>query len=136
MTMEELFGEPIYTYTREQAFDDGVLVDLSEADAAKGCYKWPIACTRAVWDRYIDWEDEDTERQGVSQDFNGRLHDIMWMSRHGIVERPHPSTVLFELRVIPRHGSSKQPQKVRLKLVVHPGDTPAPVITIMLPEED
>ena len=30
MSMEELFGETIYSYSRAQAIEDGVLVDLND----------------------------------------------------------------------------------------------------------
>lgn len=41
----------IYSYTRAQAIEDGVLVDLTAIalDVCREHYKYPIACTSAVW---------------------------------------------------------------------------------------
>ena len=49
MTNENLFGETIYSYSRAQAIEDGVLVDLSHVDSIRQHWKHPFACTSAVW---------------------------------------------------------------------------------------
>ena len=41
--------ELISSYTRQQAIDDGVLVDLSENSVIKQHWKYPLACTDGVW---------------------------------------------------------------------------------------
>lgn len=46
--MLDFFGEPVSTYTREQAIRDGVLVDVS-ALASESGFKMPVALTAAVW---------------------------------------------------------------------------------------
>ena len=43
---ESLFGPVIFSYTRQQAIEDGVLVDLSEWAKQEG-YAIPVACTSA-----------------------------------------------------------------------------------------
>ena len=49
----EIFGKPISIYTRAQAIEDGVLVDLTEwASAEKsfiGGFRIPVAVSAAVW---------------------------------------------------------------------------------------
>jgi type I site-specific restriction endonuclease len=35
MNNENVFGDMIYSYSRKQAIEDGVLVDLSEVDSIK-----------------------------------------------------------------------------------------------------
>ena len=50
--MTEYFGEPISIYTRAQAIEDGVLVDVSESAREAG-FKFPVAVTRTVWDCYV-----------------------------------------------------------------------------------
>lgn len=49
--MTEIFGEVIYSYTRKQAIDDGVLVSLSDLfpEHCQQLYKYPVAVTSAVW---------------------------------------------------------------------------------------
>lgn len=45
--MLELFGEPIYIYTRKQAIEDGVLIDVTETAKEAG-FKVPVAVTCAL----------------------------------------------------------------------------------------
>ena len=42
------FGEVIFGYTRRQAIDDGVLVDVTEMAREAG-FSWPFAMTAEVW---------------------------------------------------------------------------------------
>lgn len=49
MSSENLFGETIYSYSRTQAIDDGVLVDLNHVESIRQHWKHPFACTAAVW---------------------------------------------------------------------------------------
>ncbi len=42
----------IYRYTRQQAIEHGVLVDLTEWARETG-FTIPVACTAAVWNQYI-----------------------------------------------------------------------------------
>ena len=44
----EIFGDLIYSYSRAQAIDDGVLMDVSER-AWRAGIKYPTACTAGVW---------------------------------------------------------------------------------------
>ena len=46
--MDKTFGELISTYTRAQAIDDGVLIDVSDVAREAGL-KYPTAVTQAVW---------------------------------------------------------------------------------------
>ena len=67
----------IHSYTRQQAIEDGVLVDVSETAREAGI-RYPVALTRAVWARYVEVP------LGVEcQDEEGRLWDILWMFRYG-----------------------------------------------------
>ena len=49
----ELFGEVISNYSRAQAIEDGVLVDVS-ATAKETGIKFPVGMTRTLWDRYVE----------------------------------------------------------------------------------
>lgn len=122
-----LFGEVIFTYTREQAIEDGVLVDVTELAKEAG-FRYPTCVTRAVWDRYVEVPDCVS-----GQDETGRLWDILWMARFGIQKNRSGSEVLFKLYVANEPGPAKP---VTLKAVCGPGDSAEPVITITLPEED
>ena len=123
----------VYAYSRANALDDGVLVDVSEVAKEAG-FKLPCAVTRAVWDNLIEWDPVDTKRQ-VVQDESGRLWDVLY--RAALAARPSKeSQIYFDLYVVPRDGKSKEAQFTSLKAVCGPGDTLDPVVTIMLPNED
>lgn len=48
--VNEFFGEVISCYSRKQALEDGVLVDLIQIiPIPESGYKYPLACTIAVW---------------------------------------------------------------------------------------
>lgn len=47
LKLNELFGEPIASYTRAQALNDGTLVDVTAAAAVIG-YKLPVAITASL----------------------------------------------------------------------------------------
>ena len=65
----------IFSYTRAQAIEDGVLVDLT-AWARETGFKVPVACTATVWQGYIV-PPQGTESLGQSE--RGRAHDLLWM---------------------------------------------------------
>lgn len=128
-TLQEVFGEPIYTYSRSQAIEDGVLVDLMQDEMAPVCrqhYKYPIACTAAVFGII-----ERAVKAKSSNSFAGIVHDILWMSRT-LRKQVDPQTVRFAVRIV---GGSRQ-QLYQFKMVCGPGDNAEPVLTLMLPDED
>ena len=133
---DDFFGKPVYSYTREMALNDGVLIDISEAAFEAG-FNAPTAVTQTVWERYIEWHQEDNSKQ-TYQDLSGRLWDVVWMARCGTIRanKGNQNQNLFELDCIPRDGKSKTAERITLKIHIGPGDTPEPVITIMLPNED
>ena len=130
-----LFGEVIYSYTRAQAIDDGVLIDATEMAREAG-FKWPVALTVAAWSDCVAWSDADNERQ-VYQDQSGRLWDVLFMASFAVRTANNANRQLqFDLQRIPRNGRSTTSQRLTLKLILGPGDGGEPVITIMLPGED
>ena len=127
-------AEIIYAYTRAQAIEDGVLVDVSETAREAG-FVYPVAMTAAAWADCVAWSDEDTKRQ-VPQDEFGRLWDVLWMVK--MVAKAAAEGLKSSIRstAYPGGGNGHQPRLTQLKMVCGPGDTPEPVITIMLPDED
>ncbi len=122
-------AEVIYAYTRAQAIEDGVLIDVSSVAKEAGI-KFPVAMTSTVWGEYVEVP------EGVScQDERGRLWDILWMLRCNA--KRGGDTVFFKLYVR-NHNRERLTGRdlVTLKAVCGAGDTPEPVITIMLPDED
>ena len=119
----------IYRYTRAQALEDGVLVDLTEWAKESG-FTIPVACTAAVWHQYIT-PPEDTKELGQSE--RGRGHDVLWMLYLAIRRSRGGDRVLFEVIFL---NARKQHETVQLKCLCGPGDDGEPVLTILLSHED
>lgn len=129
---ENIFGDVIHRYTRAQAIEDGMLIDFTnpESDTWQVCrqhYKFPIACTSAVFDIM----QKAVENHRYCNDYAGILHDMLWMSK--VMKRQiNESTVIFRVIIA---GAGRQ-RNYDFKLQVSPGDNGEPVITIMLQNED
>ena len=135
MNNDEFFGDVISMYTRAQAIEDGQLIDVSETAEEAG-FTLPVAMTATVWADCIAWTDDDIEKQAY-QDESGRLWDVLYMAYHGIrASKDSGARLLYQLYRVPRDGRSTKAELTTLKLIVGPGDTPEPVITILLPNEN
>lgn len=123
-------AEVISSYSRAQAIEDGVLVDVSTVAKEAGI-KFPVAMTATVWGQYVEVP------AGVGcQDETGRLWDILWMFRCAAAKFDG-DTLLFKLYVR-NHNRERLTRQdlVTLKAICGPGDNGEPVVTIMAPEED
>jgi len=129
-TAQKLFRpeDIISVYTRAQAIEDGVLVDVSTVAKEAGI-KFPVAMTRAVWCDVVE-PDEIAKSHGESE--QGRLWDVVYMLRVAIKAGVDGDTIRYYL-IATKDGRQ---HKRELKAVCGPGDTMEPVITIMLPDED
>ena len=131
----------IFSYTRAQAIEDGVLIDLTEWAKETG-FGIPVACTSAVWHEYVV-PPKGTRELGQSE--RGRAHDTLWMLYLAIKRGTPPrdsdgnavtdasSQLDFEvvfLQAPHRHETAK------FKAICGPGDNGEPVVTITLPHED
>lgn len=118
--------EVISSYSRAQAIEDGVLVDVG-GTAKEAGFTMPIAITAAAWGMYVRVPD------GIEcQDEQGRLWDVLFMLRFAIKKGGQGSELLFTVCV----NNDGEPKLVQLKSICGPGDDAEPVITIMLPRED
>jgi len=120
----------ISVYSREQALEDGSLVDVSQLAADAG-FKVPVALTAAAWADCVAW---DAEREVCPQDETGRLWDVLMMARFAASQSPASNRVGFGVLRVP--CGRLRPELARLVLHIGPGDRGEPVITIMQPEED
>lgn len=142
--MEEVFGGPISAFTRRQAIEDGVLVDLMQEDTIKAVreagFRWPIAMTVAAFNDYV-WPIEDPAQEEWlrkhGQDLQGRLWDILFLLRLAIgSDKTGGPEVFFRLSVVCANERPRGRRTVTLKSVCGPGDDGEPVITIMRSDED
>lgn len=134
-TTESIFGDVIYTYTRAQALEDGVLIDPGTMAAEAG-FRWPTAITADAWANCVAWTEDDSAKQ-IHQDQAGRLWDVLFMASHVVqTSKESGDQILFQLFRVRRDGHSTEAELVTLRLIVGPGDSGEPVITILLPHED
>jgi Family of unknown function (DUF6573) len=119
----------IHSYSRAQAIEEGVLIDVSPTAKEAGI-RYPVALTRAAWERCV------TVPPGVAcQDEAGRLWDVVYLLRCAIGRSDGGPEVRFGVHV--RNDNREgTPPLVRLKAVCGPGDRGEPVLTVMLPDED
>lgn len=117
----------VFEYSRQDAIDDGVLTDVSREARQLG-FTVPVAITRTVlWEWIVPEETSD------GQSITGRLWDVLNVLRWTITTTESDTdTVIFPV-IFREEGHDVE---VMLKSVIGPGDTPDPVLTIMLPEED
>ena len=130
LNLSEMFGEPIHVYSRTQALEDGVLIDVSKTAKEAG-FRIPVALTHAVW---VDCVEGVKEEEKAIQDEEGRLWDVVFMSALAAQRANQEGSAQVLLMRVPRGGV--RPQVVKLNMVVGAGDTQDPVITIMQQGED
>ena len=122
-------NDVIFQYTRKQAIEDGVLVDVTKR--ARECgFKCPVAVTAQLWADVIA-VDEKAKSAGQSE--TGRLWDLLWVLYVRIVAAPVSPELLFYTILV--HDGVRQRQ-TQVKAVCGPGDAGEPVVTIMMPDED
>lgn len=90
--MDNTTHNVIYSYTREQAIEDGVLVDLTKETQEPGL-KLPVAMSAGLYHEYVK-PPEALNAQG--QSISGRLHDVFMMLRFAAKDRWDGSRVEFE----------------------------------------
>jgi len=116
----------IFAYSRAQAIEDGLLVDVSDLAREAG-FVLSVAVTRTVWAECVEVHDG-----GADQDEQGRLWDVLFMLRIAIkMLGPNESRLKFTVMV-----RNRTARLVELEAVCGPGDDARPVITIMFPGED
>ncbi|HOW59124.1 MAG TPA: hypothetical protein PLO78_05295 [Candidatus Omnitrophota bacterium] len=125
--MDDIFGEAdvIFKYTRKQALEDGVLVDISELAKEAGI-KFPVAVTQGVFSVL-------NETSSPGQDLKGRAWDLLMVFRMTAKSSKGDEIHFAPLFVMPGNPMAKP---VRMWAKCGPGDEMEPCVTIMLEGED
>lgn len=124
--------EVVFRYTRADALEDGVLVDVSERAREAG-FRIPVALTARAWSECVAWP----ETESAIQDESGRLWDVVFMAAAAArraARRGEGGRTTFEMVVVPRGGTAPTP--TTLVLHIGPGDQGECVGTVMAPGED
>jgi len=128
----DAFGEIIHQYTRADAIEDGVLVELDPNMASEAGWRFPLACTTKVWEEVINWDNDSEE---AYQDIDGRLWDVLFMASMKARKCGGEPVMEFKMMSIPRHEKATESKEITLKAVIDGGDTGEPVVTIMGTDE-
>jgi hypothetical protein len=123
----------IYSYSREEAINDGVLVDVTNTAKEAG-FICSVALTQSVNEaineipKGFEWQDE-----------KGRLWDLINILFYSVRFNKNKSIITF--KVLMPHcfynnkGKKIIEDKLNLKCVAGPGDKGELVLTVMLPHE-
>jgi len=125
-SLEEVFGNVIFAYTREQAISDGVLVDVSKTAREAG-FLWPFAMTAEVWTMI-----ERIPKKFSHEDIAGRLWDVLMVARASIGSAQRQQDVIFFEVILHQDHHDR----VRLKMHSGPGNRGEPVLTLIVPDQD
>ncbi len=121
-----MFGadDLVYGYSRAQAIEDGVLVDVSQLARQAGI-RYPVAVSQALWG---EWIVPDARARSFGQSEQGRLWDVLtllaWAAR-----KASGGDLRFSVTFV--RGAGRR-HLVRVKALCGPGDGGAPVLTLML----
>jgi hypothetical protein len=120
-------AEVIHTYTRKQALEDGMLVDLNQWIPVKESgYKCPVVCTAEVF-AIIE---AAVNNEKFHNDYKGVIWDILLMSRVNKTEK-WETGCKFQVKII---GAGRI-QFYTFKIECGPGDDAEPVLTVMQPQK-
>jgi hypothetical protein len=135
-TRQSPFGDLIDTYSRADLIQMGALVPVPEETAREVDIGVPIALTLAAWVDCVAWTEADRRRKPAAfQDENGRLWDVLWMTRAVIIRNRGRSRAPVQLHRVPREGPTVGLRLMTLLAVIGPGDAGEPVLTVMQPDE-
>lgn len=131
-------GHVIYAYTRAEAIADGTLIAAPDELSRSAGLGVPVALTAVAWADCVAWDSQDEARKpgGTAQTEDGRLWDVLYMTRHAMTHAGDEHRVAVELLRVPRGGRDVEPRRMRLVAMIGPGDAGEPVLTIGLPHKD
>ena len=116
----------IHAYTRRQAIEDGVLVEIPADMAKEAGIRFPVAMTIESFEATVG-----TGELPEGQDVKGRIWDVLNMFRI-VAKRSVGDRVCFQVNVF--DGTRYRMRCLTAR--IGPGDDPAPVITMMMAHED
>jgi hypothetical protein len=116
--MEANMENPIYSYSWDDAIEDGTFIRVEDKLRQEAGIKYPTAVTSNLFHKYIQPNEE--------ADVNGRLWDLLWMMRFGKIEG---DMSVFKILF----GNKKV--DVWAKCEARSPSNPEPILTFMLPED-
>ena len=132
--MSNVFGDLISSYSRADALRDGVLIEADPRLCREAGIKWPVAISDHLW----GFVEPDNMAEMPGQSVNGRLWDLLWLFSLSARKQNRPSDrISYRCIFLMKTGKTRSRRvTVSVVAVCGPGDDGAPVITLMLPEDD
>jgi hypothetical protein len=123
----------IHCYTRSQAIEDGMLVDVTTMAQEAGL-RYPTAVSANLYHNHVV-PPANMIRDGESID--GRLWDVLMVFR-SFATRTNGDRLTFPVSFLSGYTSAGSPVRrtVKVLAIIHPGDHGEPVVTFMLPEDE
>ena len=140
---DQPFGPMVFSYTRKQAIEDGVLVDLTADGETKQLVREagfgvPVAMTTTAFTETVLAGTTETPAGEFifpsGQSLKGRLWDVLTVLRLAARANRNSDRVNFAVDV-DTNGDGKH-ETVKLWSLIGPGDDGEPVLTLMLEGED
>ena len=129
------FVPVIFAYTRAQAIEDGILVDVSDTALEAG-----FKDSRRRHAQRLEPPDRPSRGLRGFQDVRGRLWDVLWMARHYALRASNSDrvTMCVLVRDIRKdlRDSNRAPRKHFPIVAIGAGDAGEPVVTVIFPEDD
>ena len=119
----------IFSYTRAQAIEDGVLIDVT-AQAKEAGFKIHTVVTDNLFHTYIA---PPAGLEGEGQSLEGRLHDLLFRTLIAAKASSSGDRAEFDVLFLMKPGRW---DTVHVLAIMGPGDHGEPVLTIMLPEDE
>ena len=118
----------IYSYTRKQAIEDGVLFQCPETLRTEAGFNYPIAWTTSL---EIIINNSVTKGGNV---YEGVVWDLLTMLHLAAKQSQGESIIFFQVIIWSKF--TRDNRTMKFKAICGPGDTMDPVLTVMLPNVD
>jgi len=114
------YDDIIFSYTAEQAMEDGILVDVTEMGHEAGFSKnFKVRVTRSVYDICTP------PKSNKYESFDGRMWDVLWMAMNAVKRNRDDNFCKFVVRI----------GRKNISLFAVLDTTSGPAIHIMFPED-
>lgn len=130
---DPFWGDPISTYSRKQALEDGEQVDCNVGDLAEVTrqhFRYPVYMTRSVFSVM----ERAVNNPKYGNDMRGVWHDICTMATMQMRQHPQGDHACFRV-IITGAGKNKYHDMIAVCGATDIDDA-RPCVCIMLPEDD
>lgn len=122
----------ISAYSRQQAIEDGVLIEIPQSLSREAGVTVPCVVTAGLFGQ-LNISEQD---KSLGQSLNGRLWDLLNNFRMAIKLSGAGMTDQLTFSLIIASATPNRKRVILVKSIIGAGDSGEPVITFLLPNED